>query len=236
MGKLAAGHLPAHPEQEGDRSSGFPLLTRRDPRPCPLIHQQPLARIQTSFHKWGPADPYTSCATGSVTPSLLPPSPDSKAVGAGACPGRCGHAGGREGLGAELSFPLVAAGAAPCLCGQREAKSGAGALPKMVRARGAGLAAAQPSHAPKACLAPQRHRSVGWSYGEGTTWTHTAPLGKAEEAERKKPRQPMLNPLVLSHSPWLSAALPHATGPRLDVALVCPAHALTVPGSLQLPG
>lgn len=64
------------------------------------------------------------------------------------CPARePGPLGDREGLEAELSFPLVAAGAAPCLCGQRLAKSGAGALPKMVKARGAGLAAAQPDRA-----------------------------------------------------------------------------------------
>lgn len=83
--------------------------------------------------------PWDSISTGTGRGPLVQPQckkPASQAL-----------LGGREGLGAELSFPLVAARAAPCLCGQRLAKSGAGALPKMVKARGAGLAAAQPGRA-----------------------------------------------------------------------------------------
>lgn len=55
---------------------------------------------------------------------------------------------GREGPVAELCSTLVAA---LCFCGQQPAKSGAGALPKMVKGRGAGLAAAQPGPA-RSCL------------------------------------------------------------------------------------
>lgn len=37
-----------------------------------------------------------------------------------------------------------------------------------------------------ACLAPQKHQSRGWSYGEGTTSTDTDPLGEGEQQEEKR--------------------------------------------------
>lgn len=105
-----------------------------------------------------PSTSARSCSWGSEGRRARPPGTASPAgqgggrwpsLGTRSCaqPESQAPLGGREGRGAELSFPLVATGAAPCLCGQRPAKSGAGALPKMVKARGAGLAAAQSGHA-----------------------------------------------------------------------------------------
>ena len=101
-----------------------------------------------------------------------------------------------------------------------------------------------------ACLAPQRHQSMGWSYGEGTTSTDTDPLGKGSWKERgKSPGSPTLNPFVASRSPGLALPgcqraqlrpMPAGRGwiPGLSAyerVLSGGTLALTVPGDLQLP-
>lgn len=102
-----------------------------------------------------------------------------------------------------------------------------------------------------ACLAPQKHQSRGWSYGEGTTSTDTDPLGEGEQQEEKREEKAQAAQhfsFVASSSPGLALpGCPHAqlcpvpagAGciPGLGVykhMLSCGTPALTIPGDLQL--
>lgn len=106
--------------------------------------------------------------------------------------------GAAEGWGRAL-LPTGSSRSSALLFRTGPAKSGAAALPKMVKASGAALAAAQPGPAAEPCLAPQTHQGRDGAVGRGSK-QQADPLGMGSG---KSPGSPALNPFLASCSPGL---------------------------------